>query len=58
MALFCDCYWLTSNKLPRYSKVFIANFEHFFVSWDFLSREKSVMGVCKRIIYRVIGLAP
>ena len=57
MSLFCDYYWLTLNKLPPYSKVFIA-FEHVFVSWDFLSREKSVTGVCGRIIYRVVSLAP
>ena len=49
---------LTLNKLPPYSKVFTANFEHVFVSWDFLSCGESVTRVCGRIIYRVVGLAP
>ena len=39
-----------------FSKVFIANFEHVFVSWDFISDQKPVMGANRRIIYRVIGL--
>lgn len=58
MSLFCDYYWLTLNKMPPYFKIFIAKFKHVFVSWDFFSREKSVSGVCGRIIYRVVGLAP
>ena len=44
--------------MPPYSKVFIANFEHVFVTWDFISHEKSVTGVCRRIIYKVVGVAP
>ena len=46
------------TNISRISKVFITNFEHVFVSWDFISRGKSVTGVCGRIIYRVVGLAP
>ena len=58
MSLFWDYYWLTLNNLAPYAKIFIAKFEHVFVSWNFLSREKSVTGVWERIIYRVVGLAP
>ena len=49
---------LTLNKLLPYFKVFIANFEVALVNWDFISRGRSVTGVCGRIIYRVVGLAP
>ena len=49
---------LTLNKLLPYFKIFIANFEDVLVNWDFISRGKSVTGVCGRILYRVVGLAP
>ena len=42
---------LPLNKLPPFSEIFIANFEHVFVSSDFISHERPVTGPYIRIIY-------
>ena len=48
---------MNDSKLTQ-TKVFIAYFEHVFVSWDFISSGKPVTRVCRSIINRVVGLAP
>lgn len=41
--------WLTLNKLPPFSKMFIAKLEHVFVSWDLNSHGKPFIGAYGRI---------